>query len=215
MTTKAAAKTAKKTINAINAIVAQSGAIAKPTAKPTAKPIAITVQTRKESAKALKSCAPLAAAMKVAGDETSAELLSRLPQNTVAFKVFSQNALGTAQLFSWFDDNRTLLTRTTKDGKLLLNMAGAYCAAFGISHNKEQDGPLKGYPFYKRFSNALQQWGKKRGGFEARPSGAITDAVGAYLTKKEKEDSALLSDSLVAWILKHEDILVRIKRALE
>ena len=198
MKTVKAASAKKSSVNAINSIVAQAGTIA------------ITVQTKAASAKALKALEPLVSAMNTTGEETSAELLARLPQNTVAFKVFSQNALGTAQLFSWFDDNRTLLTRTTKDGKLLLNMAGAYVSAFDISHDKAVDGPLKGYPFYKKFSNALQQWAKLNGGVSQRASGAITDAIAAYLDKKEKEDAAALSDSLVAWVLKNEDILQRI-----
>ena len=192
-TTKAPAKN-----SAINSIVAQSGAIA------------ITVQTRKASAKTLKAFAPLATAMNATGDDTTAELLARLPQNTVAYKVFTNQALGTAQLFSWFDDNKPRLTRVTKDGKTLLDMAGAYVSAFGITHNKEQDGALKDYPFYKKFSNALQQWAKRNGGVEKRASGSVTDAVAAYLDKKEKEDIKALEDSLVAWVLKHEDILQRI-----
>ena len=191
--TKSPAKNA-----AINSIVAQSGAIA------------ITVQTRKASAKTIKALEPLATAMKVAGDETTVELLSRLPQDTIAFKCFASHAMSTAQLFAWFDDNQTSLTRKTKENKVLLNMAGAYVAAFNIVHDKARDGALKEYPFYKRFSNALQQWAKRQGGFEKRASGAITDAVGAYLNKKQQEDSKALEDSLVAWVLKHEDILQRI-----
>ena len=154
--------------------------------------------------------------MKVAGEETSPEVLARLPQDTIAFKCFAQNALGTAQLFSWFDNNHASLTRQTKEGKLLLNIAGAYCAAFNIVHDK-RDGPLKSMPFYKKLSNALQQWAAKKGGFDKRPSGSITDAIAAYLDKKEKEDSALLSDSIVVWVLKHEAILARIinSKALE
>ena len=198
-TAKAAAKkpTAKK-VTAINSIVAQSGAIA------------ITVQTRKASAKTLKAFAPLATAMNATGDDTTAELLARLPSDTIAYKVFSSHALGTAQLFAWFDENQASLTRKTKEGKVLLNMAGAYVSAFNIVHDKERDGALKNMPFYKKFSNALQQWAKRQGGFEKRASGAITDAVGAYLDKKEKEDIKALEDSLVAWVLKHEDILQRI-----
>ena len=189
--------TAKK--SAINSIAAQAGALT------------VTVQTRKAaSAKQLKSCAPLVSAMNTINDGTSAELLARLPQDTVAFKCFASQALGTALLFAWFDDNKTSLTRTTKDGKHLLNMAGAYVSAFNITHDKARDGALKEYPFYKKFSNALQQWAKRRGGVEKRTSGTITDAVGAYLDKKEKEDSQALSDSLVAWVLKNEDILNRI-----
>ena len=199
-TAKAAAKkpTAKK-VTAISAVTAQAGAIA------------ITVQTRKAaSAKTIKSCAPLVSAMNTTGEETSTELLSRLPSDTIAYKVFSSHALGTAQLFAWFDENQASLTRTTKDGKSLLNMAGAYVSAFNIVHDKARDGALKEYPFYKKFSNALQQWAKRQGGFEKRASGSITDAIAAYLDKKEKEDIKALEDSLVAWVLKHEDILQRI-----
>ena len=190
------AVSAKK--SSINSIAAQAGELV------------VTVQTKAASAKALKSCAPLAAAMNETGEETSAELLSRLPQNTVAFKVFSQNALGTAQLFAWFDDNQPSLTRTTREGKLLLNMAGAYVSAFGISHNRATDGPLKNMPFYKRFSNALQQWAKRKGGFDTRPSGSITDPVAAYLDKKLSDNAEALSDSLTAWIFKNEYVLQRI-----
>ena len=202
-TTKKPAK--KVTANkAINAIVAQSGTIT------------VQVQTRsKTSAKTLKAFAPLVSAMEVAGEETTPELLARLPKNTVAFQVFSSQALGTAQLFSWFDNNQASLTRQTKEGKVLLNMAGAYISAFGISHDKAADGPLKCYPFYKKFSNALQQWAKRKGGFDKRPPGSITDAVASYLDKKLSDDAAALSDSLTAWVLKNEDILQRIKKALE
>ena len=189
--------TAKQS-TAISAVTAQAGALT------------VTVQTRKTSAKTIKSCAPLAVAMNTTGEETSAELLARLPQDTVAFKCFASQALGTALLFAWFDDNQTSLTRTTKDGKTLLNMAGAYVSAFNITHDKATDGALKAYPFYKKFSNALQQWAKRKGGFEKRASGAITDAVAAYLDKKEKEDIQALEDSLTAWVLKHEYILNRI-----
>ena len=199
------AATTKATANkSINAVTAQAGALT------------VTVQTRsKTSAKTIKQLAPLATAMKVAGDETSVELLALLPQNTVAYKVFTNQALGTAQLFAWFDENQALLTRVTKDGKILLDMYRAYCAAFRISHDKAQDGALKAYPFYKKLSNALQQWAKRQGGFEKRASGSVTDAVAAYLNKKDKEDSKALSDSLTAWVLKNEDILARIKKALE
>ena len=198
-TAKSTTKSTAKKSTAINAVTAQAGAIA------------ITVQTRKAaSAKQLKSCAPLVSAMNTINDGTSAELLARLPQDTVAFKCFASQALGTALLFAWFDDNKTSLTRTTKDGKHLLNMAGAYVAAFNIVHDKARDGALKEYPFYKKFSNALQQWAKRNGGVEKRASGSLTDAVGAYLDKKEKEDSKALEDSLVAWVLKHEDVLNRI-----
>ena len=191
--TKSAAKNA-----VINAVTAQSGAIA------------ITVKTRKASAKQLKACEPLATAMQVAGEDTSPALLARLPQDTVAFKCFAQNATSTAQLFSWFDENQPRLTRQTKEGKKLLDIAGAYCAAFNIVHDRAIDGPLKGFPFYKKFSNALQQWAKMNGGVSKRASGAITDAVASYLDKKAKENAAALSDSLTAWILKNEDILARI-----
>ena len=201
-TAKSTTKSTAKKSTAINAVTAQAGAIA------------ITVQTRKTSAKTIKALEPLATAMNTINDGTSTELLARLPQDTVAFKCFASQALGTALLFAWFDDNKTSLTRTTKDGKHLLNMAGAYVAAFNIVHDKARDGALKEYPFYKKFSNALQQWAKKRGGIEKRASGEISDAVGAYLDKKEKEDSEALSDSVVAWVLKHEDILVRIKNAV-
>ena len=190
--------TAKPT--AINSITAQGGAIA------------ITVQT-KASAK-LKSYAPLVSAMNVVGEETSPELLSRLPTDTVAFRVFSSQVMSTAQLFSWFDENQASLKRTTKGGNSLLNVSGAYCAAFGIVHDRAVDGPLKAFPFYKRLSNALQQWAKKRKGFETRASGSISDAVASYLDKKLADDAAALSDSLTAWVLKHEDILVRIKKAV-
>ena len=193
-----ATTTAKPTINAI---AAQAGAIS------------ITVQTgaiAKPSAKKIKELAPLVSAMNIVGENTSAELLARLPTTTIAYKCFSSQVLGTSLMFAWFDENQTRLTRTTKDGKILLDMAGAYVSAFGISHNKTNDGPLKGYPFYKRFSNALQQWAKKRGGFEKRASGAISDAIAAYLDKKQHEDSQALSDSVVAWVLKHEEILNRI-----
>ena len=195
-TTKATA-TAKKSTS-INSIVAQSGEIA------------IIVQTRKASAEQLRELKPLAAAMKVAGEDTSAELLARLPKNTVAFKCFAQNATSTAQLFAWFSSNQERLKRKTREGKTLLNVAGAYCAAFNIAHNKDQDGALKAYPFYKRFSNALQQWAKMNGGVEKRASGAITDPVAAYLDKKAKDNSAALEDSIVAWVLKHEAVLNRI-----
>ena len=198
---KIQATTNKKSAS-INAVTAQAG-------------IAITVTTRKESAKKLKSLEPLAVAMKVAGDETSVGLLSRLPSDTIAFQHFAQNAMGTAQLFSWFDNNQTRLTRTTKEGKYLLDIAGAYCAAFGISHDRAVDGPLKEFPFYKKFSNSLQQWAKLRGGVSQRESGSITDAVCAYLDKKERDNAAALGDSLVAWVLKNENILTRIKKALE
>ena len=201
-TAKATAKqsTAKQStsINAVTAVTAQAGALT------------VTVQTRKTSAKKLKSCAPLVSAMLAIGEDTSTELLSRLPQDTIAFKCFAQNATSTAALFAWFDDNQSSLTRTTKEGKTLLNMAGAYCSAFNISHDKAVDGALKEYPFYKRFSNALQQWAKRQGGFEKRASGSITDAIAAYLDKKEKEDIKALEDSLVAWVLKHDAILNRI-----
>ena len=197
-TAKSTTKSTAKKSTAINAVTAQAGAIA------------ITVQTRKTSAKTIKALEPLATAMNTINDGTSTELLARLPQDTVAFKCFASQALGTALLFAWFDDNKTSLTRTTKDGKHLLNMAGAYVSAFNITHDKARDGALKEYPFYKKFSNALQQWAKRRGGVEKRTSGTITDAVGAYLDKKEKEDSQALSDSLVAWVLKNEDILNRI-----
>ena len=194
-TKSAAAKSA-----AINAVAAQA-----------AGEIAITINTRKAaSAKTIKQLAPLAMAMKVAGEATSGELLARLPTNTIAFQVFSQNALGTAQLFSWFDENEQRLTRITKDGKKLLDIAGAYASAFDISHDKERDGPLKEYPFYKRFSNALQQWAARRGGVSKRASGSITDAIASYLNKKQQENADGLSDSIVAWVLKHEAVLQRI-----
>ena len=189
--------TAKK-VTAINAVIAQSGAIA------------ITVQTRKASAKTIKACEPLLSAMRATGEDTSAELLARLPTNTVAFKCFAQNATSTAQLFAWFSSNQERLKRKTREGKTLLNVAGAYCAAFNIAHNKDQDGALKAYPFYKRFSNALQQWAKMNGGVEKRASGAITDPVAAYLDKKAKDNAAALEDSIVAWVLKHEAVLQRI-----
>ena len=199
-TAKSTTKSTAKKSTAINAVTAQAGATA----------IAITVQTRKASAKTIKALEPLATAMLATGEDTSPALLARLPQDTVAFKCFASQALGTALLFAWFDDNQASLTRTTKDGKSLLNMAGAYVSAFNIVHDKARDGALKEYPFYKKFSNALQQWAKRKGGFETRASGAITDAVGAYLDKKQQEDSKALEDSLVAWVLKHEDILQRI-----
>ena len=202
-TTNSKVKPTAKKVTAINAVTAQSGALA------------ITVQTRKASAKQLKSCEPLATAMLAIGEETTPELLARLPKNTVAFQVFSSQALGTASLFDWFDNNPVGLTRKTKDNKVLLDIAGAYARAFGISHDKAADGPLKCYPFYKRFSNALQQWAKRKGGFDKRASGAITDAVAAYLDKKLLDNAPELSDSLVAWVLKNEDILQRIKKALE
>ena len=187
---------------AIDSVAAQAGALTVTVQ---------TVQTRKTS----KALEPLAAAMKVAGDETTVELLARLPQDTVAFRVFSSHALGTAQLFSWFDDNRTSLTRTTKENKVLLDIAGAYVSAFNITHDKARDGALKNMPFYKKFSNALQQWAQRRGGVSQRASGAITDTIGAYLNKKQQEDAQALEDSLVAWVLKHECIMARIKSALE
>ena len=197
-TAKATAKkvTAKK-VTAISAVTAQAG-------------IAITVQTtRKSCAKTIKACAPLAVAMNTTGEETSVELLARLPSDTIAYKVFSSQALGTAQLFSWFDDNRTSLTRKTKENKVLLNIAGAYCAAFDILHDKA-DGPLKNMPFYKKFSNALQEWAKRDKNIKKRASGAITDTVGAYLNKKLADNAAALSDSVVAWVLKNPDIFNRI-----
>ena len=198
-TAKTTTKKSATNKSAIDSIVAQSGAIA------------ITIKTRsKTSAKTIKALEPLATAMLATGEAISTELLARLPQDTVAFQCFAQNATSTAQLFSWFDENQASLTRKTKEGKLLLNMAGAYVSAFGITHNKEQDGALKEYPFYKRFSNALQQWAKRNGGVEKRASGSVTDAVAAYLDKKEKEDIKALEDSLIAWIFKHEDILQRI-----
>ena len=194
--------TAKAAINSIDSIAAQAGALTVTVQ---------TVQTRKAaSAKTIKELAPLAAAMKVAGEETSPELLARLPPDTVAFQCFAQNANSTAKLFAWFDENQACLTRTTKEGKTLLDMAGAYCSAFNIVHNKTNDGPLKGYPFYKRFSNALQQWAKRNKNIEKRASGAITDAIASYLNKKEKEDSEALEDSIVAWVLKSPPILNRI-----
>ena len=171
--------------------------------------IVVTVKTR-ASAKQLKSCEPLLSAMRATGEDTSAELLARLPTNTVAFQVFSQNATSTASLFAWFDENQASLTRTTKENKILLDIAGAYASAFDISHDKERDGPLKHMPFYKRFSNALQQWAARRGGVSKRASGSTTDVVGAYLDKKLLDNAAALSDSLTAWVLKHETILKRI-----
>ena len=199
MTTKnQATKSAKKP--AMNAVTAQA-----------AGAIVVTVKTRsKTSAKQLKEVAPLATAMLAINEETTVELLSRLPRDTVAFQVFSSQALGTAQLFAWFSSNEQRLTRTTREGKTLLNMAGAYVSAFGITHNKAVDGALKNYPFYKRFSNALQQWAARQGGFDKRASGSTTDVVGAYLNKKQQENADGLSDSIVAWILKNETILKRI-----
>ena len=200
MKTQAAKPTAKKPTakkSAIDSVDAQAGAIA----------IAITVQTRKASA---KSCAPLRAAMLATGEDVGVELLARLPTTTIAFKHFASQANSTAQLFAWFDDNQPRLTRLTKDGKLLLNMSGAYVSAFNIVHDKDTDGPLKGFPFYKKFSNALQQWAKHNGGVEKRASGSITDAIAAYLDKKEKEDSQALADSIVAWVLQNEGVLQRI-----
>ena len=196
-TTKATAK--KSVATAMNSIVAQSGEIA------------IIVQTRKAaSAKQLKSCEPLLSAMRSTGEDTSAELLARLPTNTIAFQVFSQNATSTARLFAWFDDNRTSLTRQTKEGKTLLNISGAYLAAFDIEHDRAVDGQLKHMPFYKRFSNALQQWAKMNGGVSKRASGSVTDAIASYLNKKQQENADGLSDSIVAWVLKHEAVLQRI-----
>ena len=188
----------KSAAKKLTAIAAQAGALT------------VTVQT-KTTAKTIKACAPLAVAMNIVGEETSVELLARLPQDTVAFKVFSSHALGTAQLFSWFDANKNSLTRTTKEGKSLLDIAGAYCAAFNIVHDRAVDGPLKNMPFYKKLSNALQQWAKKHpGGVGKRESGAISDAIAAYLNKKQQEDSKALEDSIVVWVLKNEDILQRI-----
>ena len=195
-----ATKSAATAINSINAVAAQTGAIT----------VQVQVQTRKASAKTIKACEPLATAMQVAGEDTSAELLARLPKNTVAFQVFSSQAMSTASLFAWFSSNEQRLTRTTREGKTLLNMAGAYVSAFGITHNKAVDGALKNYPFYKRFSNALQQWAARQGGFDKRASGSTTDVVGAYLDKKQQENADGLSDSIVAWILKNETILKRI-----
>ena len=192
-------KATKSAATAMNSIVAQSGAIT------------VQVKTRsKTSAKKLKEVAPLATAMLAINEETTVELLSRLPRDTVAFQVFSSHAMSTASLFAWFDENQARLTRKTKEGKTLLNVAGAYCAAFDIEHNKARDGALKAYPFYKRFSNALQQWAIRRGGVEKRASGSVTDAIASYLDKKAKEDIKALEDSLVAWVLKHEDVLNRI-----
>ena len=191
------ATTTKKSTS-INSITAQAGAIA------------ITVQTRKTSAKTIKALEPLATAMLATGEDTTTQLLARLPSDTIAYKVFSSHALGTAQLFAWFSSNQESLTRTTKEGKILLDMAGAYVAAFNIVHDKARDGALKNMPFYKKFSNALQQWAKRHSAVEKRPSGAISDAVAAYLDKKSSDNAAALSDSLVAWVLKHEDILNRI-----
>ena len=200
--------TKKVTAAKINAITAQAGALTVTVQ---------TAQTRKASAKTIKALEPLVSAMNAINENTSAELLARLPQTTIAYKCFANQALGTASLFDWFDNNQPSLIRTTKDGKRLLNMYGAYISAFNITHDKARDGALKEYPFYKKFSNALQQWSAKKGGFEKRPPGAITDAIAAYLDKKEKEDSALLSDSIVVWVLKHEAILARIinSKALE
>ena len=200
-TAKATAKkpTAKK-VTAINSITAQA-----------AGALTVTVQTRLPCAKTIKSCAPLATAMLATGEDTSAELLARLPKTTIAFKCFAQNATNTAQLFAWFSSNQESLTRTTKEGKILLDMAGAYVSAFNITHNKARDGALKEYPFYKRFSNALQQWAKKYNKtIGKRASGAISDTIGAYLDKKLSDNAAALSDSLTAWVLKNEDILQRI-----
>ena len=184
----------------INSIAAQAGEIT------------ISVQTVKTraSAKQLKALEPLATAMLATGDETTVGLLARLPTTTVAFQVFSSQALGTASLFDWFDNNQVGLTRKTKDNNVLLDIAGAYVRAFGISHDKAADGPLKCYPFYKRFSNALQQWAAKKGGFDKRASGSVTDAIASYLDKKEKQCEKDLADSIVAWVLKHEEILNRI-----
>ena len=197
---QATAKATKKSAP-INAVTAQAG-------------IAITVQTKTSAT--IKALKPLVSAMNIVGDETSAELLARLPQNTVAFQHFANQALGTAQLFAWFSSNQTRLTRKTKEGKSLLDIAGAYCAAFNIVHDRAVDGPLKNMPFYKRLSNALQQWAKKHpGGVGKRASGSISDAIAAYLNKKQQEDSKALEDSIVVWVLKHEDVLERIKRALE
>ena len=197
MTTKnQATKSAKKP--AMNAVTAQA-----------AGAIVVTVKTR-ASAKQLKEVAPLATAMLAINEETTVELLARLPKNTVAFQVFSSQAMSTASLFAWFSSNEQRLTRTTREGKTLLNMAGAYCAAFDIEHNKARDGALKNYPFYKRFSNALQQWAARQGGFDKRASGSTTDVVGAYLDKKQQENADGLSDSIVAWVLKHEAVLQRI-----
>ena len=195
--------TAKKP-SAVTALTAQAGTLA------------ITVKTRKASAKttAIKALEPLTAAMTAIGEATSPELLSRLPQNTVAFRCFSSHAMGTAELFAWFDENQESLTRSTKGGTTLLNIAGAYCAAFNVAHDRERDGPLKAFPFYKKFSNALQQWAKRKGGFDKRPSGSITDAIASYLDKKLAEDAAALADSIVAWVLKSPPILARIKNAV-
>ena len=194
-----AKSTKKPAATAINAITAQA-----------AGAIVVTVQSTRKTSASAKQLAPLVSAMRETGEDTTPALLARLPPDTVAFKCFSSQVLGTAQLFAWFDDNRTSLTRTTRENKVLLDIAGAYLAAFNISHDRAIDGPLKGFPFYKKFSNALQQWAKMKGGVSKRASGAITDAVGAYLDKKEKENADALSDSLTAWILKNEAVLQRI-----
>lgn len=196
------ATTTKKSPAKINSIVSQSGALT------------VTVQT-KASAKTIKALEPLVSAMNAINENTSTELLTRLPQDTVAFRVFSSHAMSTAALFAWFDENQASLTRKTKENKVLLNVAGAYVSAFNITHDKAVDGALKAYPFYKKFSNSLQQWAKRSGGVEKRASGAITNTISAYLDKKQQEDAAALSDSLVAWVLKNEDILQRVKKALE
>ena len=176
--------------------------------------LTVTVHTKttsaKPSAKAIEALQPLRAAMKVAGDETTVELLARLPTTTIAFKHFASQATSMAALFSWFDDNRTSLTRKTKEGKTLLDIASAYVAAFNIVHDRAVDGPLKNMPFYKKFSNALQQWARLKGGVSQRASGAISDAVAAYLNKKLADNAAELSDSIVAWVLQNEGILQRI-----
>ena len=190
-----ATKSSKKP--AMNAVTAQA-----------AGAIVVTVKTRSKTS--AKQLAPLATAMLAINEETTVELLSRLPRDTVAFQVFSSQALGTAQLFDWFSSNQERLTRQTRENKTLLNMAGAYCAAFDISHDRAVDGPLKQMPFYKRFSNALQQWAKMNGGVEKRASGSVTDAIASYLNKKQQENADGLSDSIVAWILKNETILKRI-----
>ena len=197
---KSTAKSTKKpAATAINAITAQA-----------AGAIVVTVQSTRKASASAKQLAPLVSAMRETGEDTTPALLSRLPRDTVAFQCFSSHAMSMASLFAWFSSNQARLTRTTRENKVLLDIAGAYCAAFDIEHDKGRDGPLKAYPFYKRFSNALQQWAARQGGFDKRASGAITDAVGAYLDKKEKENADALSDSIIAWVLKHETILKRI-----
>lgn len=121
-------------------------------------------------------------------------------KRTEAYKLFAELGKTNEKIYAFFDAHKADLFKTVASG-VQVDAANAYKKCFEVSHTRGASTPLKDYPMYKEFTNALAYWVRVKSGIKTsknKKGSGETNTIYNYL--KPKQDDPQVIPALKSFI---------------